>query len=88
MDTSRLKPVSVFPVTVTKMVLNQTHFVTSRLVLVNAKKIHLAALATNVDLDFSIFQAVRSALVIQLVFTTTIQRYAVILMLEKSVLAR
>ena len=88
MDTSKQKQDFVFHVTATKMVLNQTLSVISKLALVNAKKILPAGLVTNVVPDFSTSLAVKSVLVTQLVFTTTIPKYAAISMLVKNVHAR
>ena len=53
MDTSKQKQDFVYHVSAMKMVLNQILSVTSKLALVNAKKILLVGLVTNVVLDFS-----------------------------------
>ena len=78
----------MFHVTAMKMVRNQTHTVTNKPVLVNAKKILLDGLVTNVVPDFLISLAAKNVLVILPVFTTTTQKYAAILMLAKSVHAK
>ena len=78
----------MFHVTAMKMVRNQTHTVTNKPVLVNAKKILLDGLVTNVVLVSSTSPAVKNVPAIQLVFTTITQKYAVILMLVKSAHAK
>ena len=88
MDTSKQKQDFVFHVTATKMVLNQTLSVISKLALVNAKKILPVGLVTNVVPDFSTSLAVKSVPVIRLVFRTTTLLSAISSTLAKSVHAK
>ena len=88
MDTSKQKQDFVYHVSAMKMVLNQILSVTSKLALVNAKKILLVGLVTNVVPDFSTSLAVKNVRATQPVFITIIPKYAAISMPAKNVRAR